>query len=81
MIENALLDSAATSTFVQSAQGLHLTGVSNKVVVAADGGSMPASSTGLLRLSKLRPKACDATVVPGLKTKALMSVSPLANNG
>eukprot|EP00804_Cyclotella_cryptica_P025968 CCRYP_002793-RD/>CCRYP_002793-RD protein AED:0.25 eAED:0.25 QI:0/-1/0/1/-1/1/1/0/824 len=42
---------------------------------------MPASATGLLKLSKLRRGAHEATVVPGLKTKALMSVSPLANNG
>ena len=79
--EDALLDSAATSTFVQSEQGLTITGKSHKVVVAADGGFMPASSTGLLDLNKLRPGAREAIVVPGLKTKALMSVSPLANNG
>ena len=42
---------------------------------------MPASATGCLGLSKLRPEAQEANIVPGLKTKALMSVSQLANNG
>ena len=79
--EEALLDSAATSSFVQSERGLQLTGKSNKVVITADGGSMQASSTGLLNLSTLRLEAREAIVVPGLKPKALMSVSPLANNG
>ena len=76
-----MLDSAATSTFVQSEHGIQLTGKSNKVVVAADGGRMPASSTGLLNLSQLRTGAREAIVVPELKTKALMSVSTLASNG
>eukprot|EP00804_Cyclotella_cryptica_P017725 CCRYP_001166-RA/>CCRYP_001166-RA protein AED:0.39 eAED:0.39 QI:0/0/0/1/0/0.25/4/0/603 len=48
---------------------------------APDGGLMPASSTGLLALTTLRQGAREALVVPGLKPKALMSVSPLANNG
>ena len=42
---------------------------------------MQASSTALLDLSKLRPEAREAIVVPGLNTKALLSVSPLANAG
>ena len=79
--EEALLDSGATSSFVQSEQDVQLTGKSDKMVRAADGGLVPASSTGLLALTKLRKGACEALVVPGLKPKALMSVSPLANNG
>ncbi len=79
--EGALLDSGATSSFVQSAQDVQLTGKSDKLVRAADGGLMPASSTGLLALTKLRKGALEALVVPGLKPKALVSVSPLANNG
>eukprot|EP00804_Cyclotella_cryptica_P012181 CCRYP_009863-RC/>CCRYP_009863-RC protein AED:0.40 eAED:0.41 QI:0/0/0/1/0/0/4/0/437 len=79
--EEALLDSGATSSFVQSAKDAQLTGTSNKLVRAADGGLMPARLTGLLALSKLREGAREALVVPGLKPKALMSVSPLANNG
>ena len=79
--EEALLDSAATSSFIQSAQGLQITGKSNKVVRAANGGLMQASSTALLDLSKLRTEAREAIVVPGLNTKALLSVSPLANAG
>ncbi len=79
--EEALLDSGATSSFVQSEQDVQLTGTSDKLVRAADGGLMPASSTGLLALTNLRKGAREALVVPGLKPKALMSVSPLANNG
>ena len=80
-VEDALLDSGATISFVQSAHDMKLTGTSNKLVRAADGGLMPARSTGLLALTKLREGAQEALVVPGLKPKALMSVSPLANNG
>ena len=79
--EEALLDSGATSSFVQSEQDVQLTGKSDKMVRAADGGLMPARSTGLLALTKLRKGAREALVVPGLKPKALLSVSPLANNG
>eukprot|EP00804_Cyclotella_cryptica_P017719 CCRYP_001156-RA/>CCRYP_001156-RA protein AED:0.37 eAED:0.37 QI:0/0/0/1/0/0/2/0/305 len=79
--KEALLDSGATSSFVQSAQDVQLTGTSNKLVRAADGGLMPARSTGLLALTKLHEGAREALVVPGLKPKALMCVSPLANNG
>jgi hypothetical protein len=42
---------------------------------------MHASSTALLGLNKLRTGAREALVVPDLKPTALMSVSPLANNG
>eukprot|EP00956_Cyclotella_meneghiniana_P011679 scaffold16433_cov32-Cyclotella_meneghiniana.AAC.5 len=42
---------------------------------------MQASSTALLGLSKLRTGAQEALVVPESKPTALMSVSPLANNG
>eukprot|EP00804_Cyclotella_cryptica_P028837 CCRYP_008424-RA/>CCRYP_008424-RA protein AED:0.29 eAED:0.29 QI:0/0/0/1/0.16/0.14/7/0/719 len=79
--EEALLDSGATSSLVQSEHDVQLTGKSDKMVRAADGGLMPASSTGLLALTTLRQGAREALVVPGLKPKALMSVSPLANNG
>jgi hypothetical protein len=79
--EEALLDSGAKSSFMQSAQDVQLTGKPDKLVRAADGGLMPASSTGLLALTKLREGAREALVVPGLKPKALMSVSPIANNG
>eukprot|EP00956_Cyclotella_meneghiniana_P020860 scaffold37349_cov64-Cyclotella_meneghiniana.AAC.1 len=79
--EEALLDSAATSSFTQSGQGLQLTGKSDKFVRAANGGLMKAESTALFGLSKLRTGAREALVVPELKPKALMSVSPLANNG
>ena len=76
-----MINTAATNTFVQSEGGMQLTGTSHKVVIATNGGSMQASATGRLGLSKLQPGACKATAVSGSKTKALMSISPLANNG
>jgi len=36
---------------------------SNKVVIAADGGFMPARSMGHLGLSKLKPEAREAIIV------------------
>eukprot|EP00804_Cyclotella_cryptica_P028262 CCRYP_014618-RA/>CCRYP_014618-RA protein AED:0.29 eAED:0.29 QI:0/0/0/1/0.5/0.33/3/0/697 len=78
--EEALLDSAATSSFVKSSEGLQLTGKSTKMVSAANGGLMPPA-TALLGLSNLRDGARAALVVPGLKPTALMGVSPLADNG
>jgi hypothetical protein len=60
---------------------MHLTGLSNKVVVTADGTEHPASNTALLPTHALSKGAREALVIPGMQQKALMSVSTLANNG
>lgn len=76
-----MLDSGASKTFVNTSQGLELTGTSDKVVVTANGAELPASNTALLPIRALSKGAREAIVVPGMKQKALMSVGTLANNG
>jgi len=57
------------------------TGLSNKVVVTADGTELPASHTVLLPTQALSKGAREAIVVPGMQQKALLSVGTLADNG
>ena len=60
---------------------MQLTGPSNTIVVAANGGELTASNTALLPTCALSKGAREAIVVPGMKQRALMSVATLANNG
>jgi hypothetical protein len=60
---------------------MQLTGLSNKIVVTADGTEHPASHTVLLPTRALSKGAREALVIPGMQQKALMSVGTLANNG
>jgi hypothetical protein len=76
-----MLDSGASKTFVNSGRGMQLTGPSNKVIVTADGTKLPASNTALLPTPALSKGAREVVVVPGMRQRALMSVSMLANNG
>ena len=80
-ITEAMLDSGTTKTIVNSGLGMQLTGPSNKIVVAANGGELTASNTALLQTRALSKGAREAIVVPGMKQRALMSVATLANNG
>ncbi len=80
-IEEAMLDSGATSNFVQSADGFELTGSSSKSVSTANGHIMKATNTALLPLKQLNVGAREATVIPKMSTKALMSVRQLADQG
>ena len=75
-----MLDSGASKTFVNSSQGLELTGTSDKIVVTANGSELPASNTALLNIRALAKKAREAIVVPGMQQKALLSVGNLADN-
>jgi hypothetical protein len=76
-----MLDSGATSNFVQSADGFELTGPSSKSVSTANGHIMKATQTALLPLNQLNIGAREATVIPEMSTKALMSVRQLADQG
>ncbi len=76
-----MLDSGATSNFVNSADGLRLTGPSCKAVTTANGHIMKATNTALLPLTQLTTGAWEATVIPEMSTKALMSVKQLADQG
>ncbi len=80
-ITQAMLDSGASKTFVESRQKLQLTGRSDKVVVTASGTKPQATHTGLLPTCALSKGAREAIVVPGMSQPALKSVSTLANNG
>jgi hypothetical protein len=76
-----MLDSGASKTFINSQQGLQLTGPSDKVVVTAGGTKLHATNTGMLSTRALSMGAREAIVVPGMRQGALMSVATLANNG
>eukprot|EP00804_Cyclotella_cryptica_P012316 CCRYP_020812-RA/>CCRYP_020812-RA protein AED:0.35 eAED:0.35 QI:0/0/0/1/1/1/2/0/506 len=73
-ITQAKLDSGASKTFINSRCRMHLTGLSNKVVVTANGTKHPASHTVLLLTLALSKGAREALVIPGMQQKALMSV-------
>ncbi len=75
-----MLDSGATSNFIQSADGFELMGPSSKTVSTANGQLMRATMTALLPLTQLRAGAREAIVIPELKQE-LMSVKQLADQG
>ncbi len=56
-IREAMLDSGATSNFIQSADGLELTGPSSKSVSTANGHIMKATHRARLPLTQLNNKA------------------------
>ncbi len=76
-----MLDSGASSHFIQSGEGLKLTGPSSKIISTANGTTMQAAGTAELPLSQLRDSAKQAIITPDLKAKALLSVSKLADTG
>ena len=79
-IKQALLDSAATSNFVQSVDDFEVTGPSSKIVSAANGAIMQATMTALLPLKQLIDVARKLIVVFDIQ-QALMSVKQLADQG
>ena len=60
-ITQAMLDSGASKTFVNSRRGMQRTGLSDKVVVTADGTEHPASHTVLLPTKALSKGAREAS--------------------
>jgi hypothetical protein len=69
-----MLDSGPTSNFIQSADGLELTGPSSKLVSTEDGHIMKATHRACLPLTQLNDEAQEAIVIPEMSTQALMSV-------
>ena len=69
-----MLDSRATSNFVQSANGFELTGPSPKSVSTANGHIMKATHRACLPLMQLNKGAREAIIIPEMSTKSLMSV-------
>ncbi len=80
-IEEAMLDSGATSNFVKLADGFELTGPSSKSFSTANGHIMKATHRARLPLTQLNEGAREAIVVPEMSTQALMSVRQLADQG
>jgi hypothetical protein len=80
-ITQAMLDSGASKTFVNSRRGLQLTSRSDEVVITAGSTKLQVKNTGLLATRALFKGAREAIVVPGMSQPALMSVSTLADNG
>ncbi len=76
-----MLDSGATSNFIQLSDVLKLTGPSSKSVSTVNGHIMKATHTVLLPLTQLNLGAREAIVIPEMSTQALMSVRQLADQG
>ena len=66
----AMLDSGASKTFVNSQQVLQLTGPSKKVVVTAGGTKLRMTNTVFLSTRALSKGARKAIVVPGMSQKS-----------
>ena len=80
-IKHAMIDSGATSNFIQSGQGLKQIGPTNMIVRAANGSMMQATSKVKLPSTQLNQQAKQATVIPDLNAEALLSVRQLADSG
>ena len=80
-IKHAMIDSGATSNFIQSGQGLKQIGSTNMIVRAANGSTMQATSKVELPLNQLNQQAKQATVIPDLNAEVLLSVRQLADSG
>lgn len=76
-----MLDSGTSSHFIQHGRGMKLTMASNKSITTANGDIMHATGTAELPIKHLKPNPRQAIIAPGLHSKALMSVSKLANVG
>ena len=80
-IKEAMLDSEASSHFIQSGEGMKLTRPSSTAISTANRGVMYATGTVELPPMTLKQSAKQAINAPELKTKTLMSLSELADAG
>ncbi len=74
-----VVDSGATSSFVQLEENLPITGPSNKIVALPDGSTKQATHTAILPVQSLSDEARRADVLPGLRPNSLVSVGKLAD--
>lgn len=65
-IKEAMLDSGASSHFIQNATGTKLTGTSAKQVTIANGSTISAMHTAQLPLSQLQTTVRQVYVLPNL---------------
>ena len=78
----AVLYSGATSSFIKPENGAEPTGEkSTKIVKIPNGQSMKASEKAMLPNKKLRDKARECDILPGLRKDSLVSVGKLADAG
>ena len=77
IMSTMVLDSGATSSFVQPEERLPLTGLSSKIVRLPDGLLIQATHTTLLPFKSLSATGRKADVLPGLWPNSLISVGKL----
>ena len=75
-----MIDSGATSNFIQSEHGHKQIGPANMIVRAANGSTMQATSKVELLLTQLSQQVKQAMVIPDLNAEALLSVRQLADS-
>ncbi len=76
-----IVDSGATSHFMQAEENLPHTGILTKVVFLPNGKQIKASHTTELPFPSLSAKARRAEVFPGLRQNSLLSVSKFSDAG
>ncbi len=76
-----VIDSGATSHFIQESDKLPYLGKSNKNVYLPDGSTIQATHTVSLPFDTLNAAAREAHVLPELKGNSLLSVPILATHG
>ncbi len=76
-----IVNSGATSHFVQAADDLPYRGKSQKTVHLPDGYTIKTSHTATLPFTTISDAAQEAHVLPGLKENLLLSVPTLATEG
>ena len=74
-----VLNSGATSHFIQQEENLPVTGMSNKIVALPDGSTVKATTTVRLPFHQLADAARQAHVLPSLAQNSLISVPKLAD--
>jgi hypothetical protein len=79
-IREAMFDSGASSSLIQSATGFKQTGPSDKQVITASGNILQAANKIELDIRNLPKAAKEAHVVPTMTPKASMSVKALADS-
>ncbi len=74
-----VVDSGATSSFVQPEENLPITGLSSKVVNLPNGSRIQATHTTMLPFESLSTKARKADILPVLQPNSVVSVGKFAN--
>jgi hypothetical protein len=76
-----VVDSGATSSFVQPEENMPITGLSSKVINLPNGSMIQATHTTMLSFKSLSTEARKADVLPGLQPNSLVSVGKFCQCG